>query len=113
LDAPQGAMEDFMLKHARTFAAGSLIAFCMPLTPGQAQTGGSPAAVGGLDCGGQYECIEFEPLSAQQARTSRGYPQARPEGATRPAEEATDASADERARRDLARRPNGTQRELH
>lgn len=98
-----------MLKYARHIAVGSLIAFCIPLTPGLTQDRGEAGVSARPDCGGQYECIEVRPLTASEARTSRGYPEARS------SEEASKASpdsvADEAAGTTLARRPAGAMRE--
>ena len=66
-----------------------------------AASGGSSAAQqspseaqAGIQCGGQYECIEDRPLSEAEARASRGYPLARPQepaqvAATQPAARAS------------------------
>lgn len=34
-----------------------------------------PQAQAGMECGGQYECLEERPLTPAEARASLGYPQ--------------------------------------
>ena len=72
--AARHAMEEFMNKH------GPATALCCLLL--LAASGGSSAAQqspsemhAGMQCGGQYECIEDRPLTDAEARTSRSHPQ--------------------------------------
>ena len=39
------------------------------------QTKSEPAVQPGMQCGGQYECVEDRLLTPEEARASRGYPQ--------------------------------------
>src|SRR5438552_3642039 len=43
-------------------------------TPSAAQVPVDAPAYHGIECGGQYECIEYKPLPLAEARTSLGYP---------------------------------------
>lgn len=44
-------------------------------TPSAAQSPDDAVALKGMQCGGQYECIEDRPLSDAEARASRSHPQ--------------------------------------
>ena len=43
-------------------------------TPSAAQSPADAAAFKGMQCGGQYECVEDRPLTPAEARASLGYP---------------------------------------
>jgi hypothetical protein len=45
-------------------------------TPSAAQSPVDAAALKGMQCGGQYECVEDRPLTPAEARASLGYPHA-------------------------------------
>jgi len=44
-------------------------------TPSAAQSPDDAVALKGMQCGGQYECIEDRPLTDAEARTSHSHPQ--------------------------------------
>jgi hypothetical protein len=44
-------------------------------TPSAAQSRADAVALKGMQCGGQYECIEDRPLTDAEARASRSHPQ--------------------------------------
>ena len=80
-----------MLKHPLGIALPFLLLLATA-GAGSAQQNSSEAAVqADIKCGGQYECVEDRPLTPEEARASRGYPQvAEPQEAAKdPAKVAT------------------------
>jgi len=69
-------MEKLMLKHQRIVdiaVALSVPAFASTSAAQQARPGPAPGP--GVQCGGQYECVEDRPLTPAEAEASRSHPQ--------------------------------------
>jgi hypothetical protein len=69
-------MEKLMLTHQpglRISLALSLILFAGSSVAQQASP--APAEPSGIQCGGQYECIEDRPMTPAEAQASRNHPQ--------------------------------------
>ena len=63
-----------MNKHRPTTALCCLL--LLAASGGSSAAQQSPSDVhAGMQCGGQYECVEDRPLTEAEARASRGYPQ--------------------------------------
>jgi hypothetical protein len=66
-----------MYKHRPTTALCCLL--LLAASGGSSAAQQSPSEVyAGIQCGGQYECVEDRPLTEAEARASRGYPQLMP-----------------------------------
>ncbi len=63
-----------MFKHRPTTALCCLL--LLAASGGSSAAQQSPSELhAGMQCGGQYECVEDRPLTEAEARASRGYPQ--------------------------------------
>jgi hypothetical protein len=64
-----------MLKHPLGIALPFLLLLATSGTGSAQQNPSEAAAQADIKCGGQYECVEDRPLTPEEARASRGYPQ--------------------------------------
>ena len=72
--AARHAKEELMNKHRSITALCCL--FLLAASAGSSAAQQSPSEVhAGMQCGGQYECIEDRPLTEAEARTSHSHPQ--------------------------------------
>ena len=72
--AARHAKEELMNKHRPITALCCLLLLAASAGSSAAQQ--SPSEVhAGMQCGGQYECIEDRPLTEAEARTSHSHPQ--------------------------------------
>jgi hypothetical protein len=65
-----------MLKHRINLPLWSILFVVASVAPGVAQQGPPRAETSlGMQCGGEYECVEDRPLTEAEARASRNHPE--------------------------------------
>jgi hypothetical protein len=68
-------MEELMLKHTIRFSLYLAAATALLAAPSVAQQQPlRPATEPTVQCGGQYECVEIRPITAEESKASRSHP---------------------------------------